>query len=275
MVERLCLKWNDFEENVKMSFGSLRDDDNFIDVTLACEDGQQFEAHKVVLASSSPFFHKILRGINHARPLLYLKGMKSVDVGSILDFLYLGEANLDQDNLESFLAVAEELQLKGLMGQKKYGSVGGESGSDKLFGKGRPTKTFTYDRKDPENFAKGVLDDVKETLPPFARDGTGSRTVAVANSPLDEGQLDDLDGKVKSMMERSLDMIANGKSGQIRASICKVCGKEGLGRNIKRHIEANHLEEQYSHHCNLCGKICRSRNMLWEHKHKNHSERIN
>ena len=134
MVERLCLKWNDFEENVKNSFGSLRDDDNFIDVTLACEDGQQFEAHKVVLASSSPFFHKILRGINHARPLLYLKGMKSVDVGSILDFLYLGEANLDQDNLESFLAVAEELQLKGLMGQKKDGSVGRESGSDKQCG---------------------------------------------------------------------------------------------------------------------------------------------
>ena len=81
--------------------------------------------------------------------------------------------------------------------------------------------------------------------------------------------------KVKSIMERSPNMIANGKSGQIRASICKVCGKEGLGRNIKRHIEANHLEEQYLHHCNLCGKICRSRNMLWEHKHKNHSERIN
>ena len=275
MVERLCLKWNDFEENVKNSFGSLRDDDNFIDVTLACEDGQQFEAHKVVLASSSPFFHKILRGINHARPLLYLKGMKSVDVGSILDFLYLGEANVDQENLESFLAVAEELQLKGLMGQKKYGSAGGESGSDKLFGKGRPTKTFTDDRKDPENFAKGVLDDVKETLPLLARDGTGSRNVAVANLPLDEGQLDDLDEKVKSMMERSPNMIANGKSGQIRASICKVCGKEGLGRNIKRHIEANHLEGQYVHHCNLCGKICRSRNMLWEHKHKNHSERIN
>ena len=274
MSEKLCLSWNDFGGNFKTAFEELRRGQDFCDVTLACEDGQQFEAHKVVLTSSSPFFHKILRGINHARPLLYLKGMKSFDVASILDFLYWGEANVDQDNLASFLAVAEELQLKGLMGQKKYGSVGGESGSDKLFGKGRPTKTFTDDRKDPENFAKGVLDDVKETLL-FARDGTGSRTVAVANLPLDEGQLDDLDEKVKSLMERSPNMIANGKSGQIRASICKVFGKEGLGRNIKRHIEANHLEGQYLHHCNLCGKICRSRNMLWDHKHKNHNERIN
>ena len=271
MVERLCLKWNDFEENVKNSFERLRGDDNFIDVTLACEDGQQFEAHKVVLASSSPFFHKILRGINHARPLLYLKGMKSFDVASILDFIYLGEANVDQDNLTSFLAVAEELQLKGLMGQKKGGFVGGESGSGKLFDKGR-TLPFKEDEK---NFPKKNLDDVKQTWPLIGQDRRSSKTVAIANLPLDEGQLDDLDEKVKSLMERSPNMIANGKSGQIRASICKVCGKEGLGRNIKRHIEANHLEGQYVHHCNLCGKICRSRNMLWDHKHKNHNERIN
>merc|ERR1719319_919402 len=34
----------------------------------------------------------------------------------MLDFLYFGEANVYQENLDSFLAVAEELQLKGLMG---------------------------------------------------------------------------------------------------------------------------------------------------------------
>ena len=167
--------------------------------------------------------------------------------------------------------MAEELQLKGLMGQKKDGSVGGESGSDKLFDKGRTLKL----KEDEKNLPKKVLDDVKQTLPVVDQDRRSSKTVAIANLPLDEGQLDDLDEKVKSLMERSPNMIANGKSGQIRASICKVCGKEGLGRNIKRHIEANDLEGQYLHHCNLCGKICRSRNMLWDHKHENHNERIN
>ena len=34
-----------------------------------------------------------------------------------VDFLYRGEANVYQENLDSFLAIAEELQLKGLMGQ--------------------------------------------------------------------------------------------------------------------------------------------------------------
>ena len=56
MTEKLCLKWNDFQETVNTAFGSLRDDTEFADVTLACEDGQQVDAHKVNLGASSPFF---------------------------------------------------------------------------------------------------------------------------------------------------------------------------------------------------------------------------
>ena len=36
--EKFILKWNDFKDNVTTAFGSLRDDNNFSDVTLACED---------------------------------------------------------------------------------------------------------------------------------------------------------------------------------------------------------------------------------------------
>ena len=53
--EKLCLQWNDFRLNISSAFGELREDKEFTDVTLACEDGQQVEAHKVVLIASSPF----------------------------------------------------------------------------------------------------------------------------------------------------------------------------------------------------------------------------
>ena len=59
MSEKLCLKWNDFQENVNAAFGNLREDNEFADVTLASEDGQQIEAHKVILAASSPFFQNL------------------------------------------------------------------------------------------------------------------------------------------------------------------------------------------------------------------------
>ena len=271
MAERLCLKWNDFEENVKSSFGSLRGDSNFNDVTLACEDGQQFEAHKVILASSSPFFQNILKGIKQAHPFLYLRGMKAEDVSAILDFLYFGEANVSQENLESFLAIAEELQLKGLTGQKESKSIKNEKNDGgNLFEERSSASTFTEVKKDQPKYAKKVQ--MNENLSQIAPDIKGNNMIAIHNFLTEETQAADLEEKVQSMMEKSSNLISNGKNGQIRASICKACGKEGLGRNIKRHIEANHLDGVYLHPCNICEKTCRSRNMLWQHKHMNHKE---
>ena len=46
--EKIFLQSNDFRNDVSSAFGDLRDDKDFTDVTLACEDGQQVEAHKVI-----------------------------------------------------------------------------------------------------------------------------------------------------------------------------------------------------------------------------------
>ena len=115
----LCLQWNDFQENLISAFVNLREDYDFASVTLVSEDGQQFEAHKVILAASSPFFQNLLKRNKHSHPIIYMRGMKSDDLNTIIDFLYCGEANVYQENLDSFLAIAEELKLKGLMGQNK------------------------------------------------------------------------------------------------------------------------------------------------------------
>ena len=115
--EKLCLQWNDFQKNITSSFRELREDREFTDVTLACEDGSQIEAHKVVLASSSPFFMELLKKNRHQHPLLYMRGLRSENLLAMVDFLYHGEANVCQENLDSFLALAEELKLKGLSGK--------------------------------------------------------------------------------------------------------------------------------------------------------------
>ena len=121
--EKLCLQWNDFKDNVSSSFRELREDEDLTDVTLACEDGKKVEAHKVILAASSPFFMNILKKNKHNHPLIYMRGLKSEDLLAIMDFLYFGEANVLQENLDSFLALAEELKLKGLTGNDNSGNA--------------------------------------------------------------------------------------------------------------------------------------------------------
>ena len=65
-------RWNDFESNISTSFRELREDKDFSDVTLACEDGEQFDAHKVILVASSPFFQHLLKINRHAHPLIFM-----------------------------------------------------------------------------------------------------------------------------------------------------------------------------------------------------------
>ena len=83
---------------------------------LACTDGQHIEAHKMILTASSPFLAGLLKRNKHPHPIIYMRGIKYQDLVAIVDFLYHGEANVYQDDLDSFLSIAEEFQLKGLMG---------------------------------------------------------------------------------------------------------------------------------------------------------------
>jgi hypothetical protein len=115
-AEKFCLRWNDFESNISSSFRELRDDSDFFDVTLCCgEDGRhQLQAHKVILSACSPFFRNVLKRAPNTNPFLYLRGVTIEDLTAVLNFMYHGEANVTQEELNSFLAVAEDLSVKGL-----------------------------------------------------------------------------------------------------------------------------------------------------------------
>ena len=90
--EKFCLKWNDFESNISGAFRELRDEKDFFDVTLACDDNQ-IKAHKVIISACSPFFRNVLRQNPHQHPLLYMRGVNFTDLQSVLTFMYQGEVS--------------------------------------------------------------------------------------------------------------------------------------------------------------------------------------
>lgn len=114
-TEKFCLRWNDFESNISVAFRELREEKDFFDVTLSVGPGHQhIQAHKLILSACSPFFRGVLKQNQHAHPLLYLKGVGFSELQAVLNFMYHGEVNVAQEELNTFLAVAEELQVKGL-----------------------------------------------------------------------------------------------------------------------------------------------------------------
>ena len=189
--EKLCLQWNDFKENISSAFGDLRQDNEFTDVTLACEDGQQVEAHKLVLVASSPFFQNILKRNKHPHPLIYMRGVSPENLIAMVDFFYHGETNVYQENLDSFLVLAEELQLKGLRGNQT------------------DTEAEVFAKQAPKQKSKSAkYRSVSPQYPVMTDNGPGNEILQVerekALAPTDQAKnitdITSLDQQVKSMM---------------------------------------------------------------------------
>jgi len=115
-IERYFVSWEGFHQNLSLSLSDLVDAGHFADVTLVCQGDKQLSGHKVILSASSPFFKQILLKNPHPNPLIYLKNVQFEDLVSIINFMYLGEAKIHYQDLESFLNLSEELEVKGING---------------------------------------------------------------------------------------------------------------------------------------------------------------
>ena len=106
--------WNEFGSKAIGTFRDLLNDSLFTDVTLVTEDDMQIDSHRIILSTCSPFFRNIFERNPHQKPLLYLKGVPHSDLRKILDYIYLGECQVNSDRLERLLILGETLQIHGL-----------------------------------------------------------------------------------------------------------------------------------------------------------------
>lgn len=116
------LRWNSdssAELNLSEAFRDIRDNSELFDVTLgtAVANGVSkiLRAHRLILSAYSPAFKEMFRHQSkHSEPFVFLKGVSYLELSNLLDFMYNGEVNVTKANLNTFLALAEDLQIKGL-----------------------------------------------------------------------------------------------------------------------------------------------------------------
>ena len=255
MAEKFCLKWNDFSSNVSKSFGLLRTADYLHDVTLVSEDHKQVAAHRLVLAACSEYFREIFRSTTkHAHPLLCLDGITAGDLSNVLDYIYNGEIQIYQDNLDRFLAVAQKFRLEGLLGDTDPQSQ--NLPEQENYPSSKQVEHFQEDVFPPQPITKKKA---KDEYPPSNR----SRDLATLDRvtvPIASSEMSELQDKINEHLERCED-------GKFR---CTICGKTATEKiQIEYHIEGLHLEG-VSIPCPLCEKTFRSRNSMREHKSRIH-----
>jgi len=305
--EKFCLRWNDFETNISGAFRELREDKDFFDVTLACDD-EQIEAHKVILSACSPFFRTVLKRNRHEHPLLYLKGVKYVDLVAVLNFMYHGEVNVAQEELNSFLAVAEDLRVKGLTQNNTGTSQRKESPTPKR-APPEPIPPPKRPRPLPPQAPPPEDDDIQEVMPSVkseprdlsatnqqsypAQPDVGHQSLAQVEEYAEEAYEEDY-GQYEDGAESYAMMGQAGAEGNkellavLEARIsgmmwkdedkswnCSVCGKISKSKtDITRHIEGLHLDHP-GFKCDTCGEVVKSRNALRQHKSNRHAVGLN
>ena len=230
-MEKFNLQWNDFMSTVSKSFGQLKKENEFYDVTLVSDDEEHVLAHKVVLAASSGFFKNILRKSTHSNPMLYLNGIKSKELNFILDYIYDGKVEMYQTDIDNFLNAAQKLRIEGLDFKKECGP----DTSENIVREGELQPKY-------EQPVKSMSRKRAET--------SDSYIIASTNVGEIHPDLNELYTKTGNVFS------------------CIKCEKTAKGSSdIRRHVEI-HIEG-LSFECPFnCGQIFRSRVLLKHHKSK-------
>ena len=267
---KFCLKWQDFQQNIVSSYQDLRKASDFSDVTLVSGENQPIEAHKIILAAFSPFFKYFLRHTKNSHTMIYMRGLKSKALVAIVDFIYHGEANVYQEDLEEFLKLAQELQLEGLSGP------GSEINGDKNM----PSPIIQKIEEKNKNYSI-----VKHEKTPVKKDNNEITKYSkededkpiLDNSSLVSDVGDNMPAStnlaIKDHIAQMASMMEKIHDGKYRLK-CKVCGKinKGNAKDMRRHIEI-HIED-LSYPCNQCEKVCRSSNCMNTHKQNLHKNNL-
>ena len=112
--QKFNLCWNEFDKAASQTLKNLISDQEFTDVTLTCDDDNQMQAHKIVLSSCSPVFRRMLLKNPHPHPLIHLRGVSHAELKSVIEFIYLGQTEVGQNQLPYFMSVARDLEIRGL-----------------------------------------------------------------------------------------------------------------------------------------------------------------
>jgi hypothetical protein len=134
----VSISWDSYFTTVNNTVRNLYSDQHFTDVSIACEGEKQVKAHRVILSASSSFLHSILVENPNEHPVLCLTGVKFDQLQKLVEFIYLGEVKIPEDEVTSFLDLGRELEVCGIIDQnqpvstERFGETNTEESEDPL-----------------------------------------------------------------------------------------------------------------------------------------------
>lgn len=113
-AQTYCLRWNNHKSNLVEILDLLIHKECYVDCTIYVEGNEQFKAHRVVLAASSPYFQSILQDVPMDHCSILVPGVQPFEMKALIEYMYTGEVNVSETQIPRIIKIAEQLEVKGL-----------------------------------------------------------------------------------------------------------------------------------------------------------------
>ena len=277
------VKWNTYSDHLADMMEGLLIDGAFSDVTLVTEDKHIFKAHKNILSMCSHFFKNLMTFDPKSSAVIYLKGVHFVELKLIMQFVYLGEATINEERMSEFFEVAKSLEIKELdpkMAEAEEGKIDefdvypveehGIGSNEEIPNKLTSTEDQDISLDNLENNEKSTeTKDKEEKIDEFDLYPVDGHVIEskkeIWNEPTSTENHDiSLDNLDKD--ENSIETRNHGKEFLYSCDKCE--NKYSRSSHLRRHIKAKHEDIKYT--CEFCDfqtKIQYHHKMHFEESH--------
>ena len=273
--ETLTINWDDFSATLAERFEILLREAKFSDVTLVSGDGQKIFAHQAILATGSIFFKNLLEA--ESRPLIFMRRVDSSLLKPLLNFLYIGKAQVREDLLTDFVALGADLGVEGLANLCDLDQRGVHIEN------GEKEEYNTVSEEKYNTMVEEKYNTVSEEKNNTVSEENNASLQEVAKKPVSKSRENRIDGTRKKQMKyhRELPKTYHTDSEKIVVPIkdengfhkCNYCERKISDKsNFKKHIRADHL--MIVLRCKDCDYSTKHVSNLTAHVKKAHIKRL-
>ena len=268
MAEKLNLLWQSYTDCYMDMLSNEMLLADLSDITLVSEDKKKFKAHKLVLSACSPFFQEIITDLPMTHSIIYLKGIQSYEIESVLQLMYIGQTNIIQEKIDQFIDVAKSLQVK------EFHNIIENTGNE--------VNNGTNDKDDVDqastNLVKEKIEIIEESDTPNDDGSTTTKSHVYVNSENSEISEDkDLNlNKISKKSRRSKRLKKEQNLASVNLSEKLQCHE--CGRNFKQesslylHMKSFHEGVQY--YCDYCDHVGSQKGNVQQHMKSVHEGQV-
>ena len=256
-----------------------------------------FTVQSVFSVSEEILHPNLILGISSwQHPVLVMRDVPFVDLYTILEFIYMGEVNVAQSHLTSFLKTAELLQIKGLAENASFQDLENEdsnSGSCSDLTSSSPSSMTSQKAakrrrlsSDTSHTSKLLNDSIPVSIPRGVEDMQFKEEMNDLEEEESNLYVDESAGDQEEEMLLSSDKITPNQVVAITESNtisdgspmgpspnhkkCIECGIVMLKKNFARHMRDMHTEPKPRSLCPLCQKSYKTSDWLKDHIRRGH-----